>query len=83
MKDIDAHRPLQQGYMPHQLVRHAGLSSHAARYLHALCCVKLGKLGDAQEVLTKFGELEVGGAASRAADGIRHVQQMESVMRSR
>eukprot|EP00967_Tisochrysis_lutea_P004026 scaffold4810_cov22-Tisochrysis_lutea.AAC.1 len=38
----------------------AGLASHAARYLHALCCLKLGKLNEAREVLTKFGELEVG-----------------------
>lgn len=37
----------------------AGLASHAARYLLALCCIKLGKLNDAREALTKFGELEV------------------------
>jgi len=38
----------------------AGPTSHAARYLHAQCCIKLGKLNEAREVLTNFGELEVG-----------------------
>jgi len=40
-------------------LHHPGLVTPSARYLHAVCCIKLGKLNDAREVLTKFGELEV------------------------
>ena len=37
----------------------AGLTSQGSRYLFALCCIQLGKLNDAKEVLTKLGEREV------------------------
>jgi hypothetical protein len=37
----------------------AGLGNHNSRYLYAMCCIQLGKLHDAREVLTKGGDREV------------------------
>ena len=36
-----------------------GMNSHQSRYLFAQCCVRAGKLQEAREALTRFGEKEV------------------------